>query len=140
MKILLPIYSMADAPLIVDFVSKYQWPADSSFKVIHVLGKIDTEAEYLEAEADASNLLNDVIARLKLALPLAEMCAEVISGEPTYEIITTASKWKAAMIVLGYRVRTDIQGVLAGSVSKGVAMQAPCSVAIIRPFLDENGG
>jgi len=125
---------MTDADLIVDFVSNYHWPLTSQFKVIHVLGSMATEEAYLQAEEEAGKLLASVVARLATALPQAQLCSEVLSGDATYEVISAATNWHAAMIVMGYRVRSDIQGLLAGSVSRGVAVQAPCSVAIIRPY------
>jgi nucleotide-binding universal stress UspA family protein len=133
MKILLPVYSMADAKMIVDFVSNYRWPPTSDFKVMHVIGGMATEEAYLKAEEEAGKLLASVVERLQKALPQAHFESEVLSGDPAYEVVSVAGKWQASMIVMGYRVRTDIQGQLAGSVSKSVTMNAPCSVAIIRP-------
>jgi len=133
MKILLPVCGSEDAKLIVDFVSNYHWPPHASFNVIHVLGKSDTEAQFAEAEKNATILLDNVIERLKAILPAAPACLEVLSGAAIFEIIEAASKWHADMIVMGARTRSDIESFLMGSVSKGVVMQAPCSVVIIRP-------
>lgn len=142
MKILLPIYSMADARLIVDFVVNYRWPAPASFKLIHVLGSMATEEAYEQAEAAAGNLLMEVAARLVESLPQAQVSSEILSGDAAYEVIGEAGRWHAQMIVMGYRTRTDIQGMLAGSVSKAVVMQAPCSVAVLRPVVaaDDQAG
>jgi len=133
MKILLPVFGMADSKLIVDFVKNYHWPAQTVFKLVHVLGSSANEAAVLEAQKKAAELLSELSNQLTALVPESEVTSEIISGEPTYEIIELSLKWKADMIVMGYRTRSDIQGFLAGSVSKGVVMQAPCSVAIIRP-------
>lgn len=133
MKILLPVYGIADSKLIVDFVKNYHWPAQTVFKLVHVLGSNADEAAVLEAQKNAKELLSQLSLQLTVIVPESELSIEILSGEPTYEIIELSLKWKSDMIVMGYRTRSDIQGFLAGSVSKGVVMQAPCSVAIIRP-------
>ncbi len=133
MKILLPVFGLGDSKLIVDFVKNYHWPEQTVFKLVHVLGSSANEAAVLEAQKNATELLSQLSHQLTVIVPDSEVTSEIISGEPTYEIIELSLKWKADMIVMGYRTRSDIQGFLAGSVSKGVVMQAPCSVAIIRP-------
>ncbi|MBS2008007.1 MAG: universal stress protein [Cyanobacteria bacterium SZAS TMP-1] len=133
MKILLPVESIADSRLIVEFVLNYHWPEESSFLLLTVLGGMATEEDYLRAEEAASAMLAEVAAALKSQLATNEIECRVTSGDATLEVVSAASRWKADMIVMGYRVRSDISSLLAGSVSRGVALQAPCSVAIIRP-------
>jgi len=133
MKILLPVDSSDDHKLISDFVINYKWPDNSSFKFLHVLGAMATEDDYLEAEASSQKMLHRFAARLKRSIPTAHVTCEVSSGDPSLEIISTAGQWMADIIVMGYRVRNDVSGFLAGSVSKCVTNQAPCSVATIRP-------
>jgi nucleotide-binding universal stress UspA family protein len=135
MKILLPVFGMADSQLIFDFVRNYHWPSQTVFKLLHVLGSSETDTAVLEAQKKATELLSEISHKLTVLVPESEVSWEIISGAPTYEIIELSLKWKADMIVMGYRTRSDIQGFMAGSVSKGVVMQAPCSVAIIRPPL-----
>jgi nucleotide-binding universal stress UspA family protein len=133
MKILLPVCGSDDGKLIVDFVSNYHWPPNASFKVIHVLGSSATEEEYAQAEREATVVVGGVTERLNAIVPASAACWEILSGAAVYEIVETASKWHADMIVMGARTRVDIESFLAGSVSKGVVMQAPCSVVVIRP-------
>ncbi len=132
MKILLPIYGTEDANLIVDFVSHYLWPPGAEFKVIHVLGSSATDQAALQAEDTANNLVSQVVQRLE-SLSNAVFTAEICRGGAILEIVTMASKWHADMIVMGYRTIPTMERLISGSVSNGVVMQAPCSVAVIRP-------
>jgi nucleotide-binding universal stress UspA family protein len=61
------------------------------------------------------------------------MCWEILSGAAIYEIIQAAFQWQVDMIVMGSRSRQNIESLLIGSVAKGVVMQAPCSVVMIKP-------
>ena len=133
MRILLPVDSADDNKLITDFVVNYKWPENSAFKYLHVLGSMATEDDYLKAEAASQKMLHRFAAHLKRSMPTAQVTCEVSSGDPALEIISTAGQWMADIIVMGYRVRNDVSGFLAGSVSKSVTNQAPCSVATIRP-------
>jgi len=132
MKILLPICGNDDAKLIVDFVSNFHWPPHACFKLIHVLGSSETEAQALEAEGRATILLTNLVERLTAALPDTSAIFEVLSGAAIYEIIDLASNWQADMIVMGSRTREDIESSFTGSIAKGVVMQASCSVVIIK--------
>lgn len=133
MKVLLPIDSPTDAQLVIGFVCKYQWPKDAEFKVLHVLGTSDTDEAAQTAEAEAFSLLCQMTARVERECPKAKVISEVKTGSPILEILSEASKWEADMIVMGYRSRENANPYAMGSVSNGVAVQAPCSVAIIRP-------
>jgi nucleotide-binding universal stress UspA family protein len=133
MKVLMPVYSLDDARMIVDFASNYHWPAGSSFMLLHVLGSASDEAACACAEKEADILLLQVAELVKGVVHEATVFKTVKSGDAVLEIITLASQWTANMIVMGFRVRSDIRSQLAGSVSKGVAMQSPCSLAVIHP-------
>lgn len=132
MKILLPVVSTEDSQNIVDFVIRYHWPDKSCIKILHVIGAMESEQACRDADKKANRLLKSVEQLIKKSLPEMKIDCEIISGDPTLAVIETATTWNAEMIVMGYRVKNDIKSFLVGSVSKGVAAQAPCSVAIIR--------
>ena len=136
MKILLPIDGESDAQLVLDFVSKYQWPDKVEFKVLHVVGSCASEREAEEAEKQSDVLLDRFAHRLKSSFPSAEVRAEVRFGSAVYEIVESALEQHSKMIVMGYRTRENIKPFFTGSVANGVASVAPCSVAIIRPERD----
>ncbi|MBU6454591.1 MAG: universal stress protein [Cyanobacteria bacterium REEB67] len=139
MKILLPIYDYDDAKLIIDFVSNFNWPPHACFKLLHVITSQVGEEEEAKAEKLASIRLADIMYRLKSVLPSAVADSELMAGTPVLEIVNFASQWQADMIVMGSRTRVGIDACLTGSVSKGVVMQAPCSVVTIKPPVRHEG-
>jgi nucleotide-binding universal stress UspA family protein len=139
MKVLLPVYGVDDAHLIIDFVVNYRWPPATAFKVIHVLGTSDTDATAQIAEDAAKTLILSVLNKLKEHLTKSEFSSELVHGAAILEIVNAAGSWKADMIVMGYRTIPMKERLLSGSVSNGVVMQAPCSVAIIRPPINNYG-
>ncbi len=136
MKILLPVYGKQDGKLIIDFVANYSWPPGIQMKAIHVLGSsADEDAESIARQA-AEELIAWFGERLGSLVATAELTTDILSGSANYEIIQAASNWQANMIIMGYRTREDVKSVLAGSVSRGVMIEAPCSVVVIRPPVD----
>lgn len=133
MKLLLPVYSENDAQLIVDFVKRHQWKDGAEINVLHVLGPSISQDGAKTAEKLARELLDKVSAQVQDSLASAKLSQTVKFGSPTLEIIECANQWHADAIVMGYRSEGSIDAALAGSVAKGVAMQAPCTVTIIRP-------
>jgi nucleotide-binding universal stress UspA family protein len=57
--------------------------------------------------------------------------ASVRVGDPGREIVGAAREIGAHLVVLGSRGRGGVRGVLAGSVSRRVAVTAPCSVLVV---------
>jgi nucleotide-binding universal stress UspA family protein len=56
----------------------------------------------------------------------------VLAGNAKWTIIDEAKEWNADLVVLGSHGRRGLTRVLLGSVSEAVAMNAPCSVEVIR--------
>lgn len=56
----------------------------------------------------------------------------VLLGTPKWRLIDEAKDWKADLVVLGSHGRRGLTRLLLGSVSEAVAMNAPCSVEVIR--------
>jgi len=133
MKVLLPVDGSDDAKLIVDFVSKYRWPSDTQFRVLHVVGSNDTDAAAAQAQQAAEELVAKTGLEVSALVPGARVGSEVRCGSAVFEIIEEAYHWKANMIVMGYRTRPAVKPYLLGTISTGVSTQASCSVIIIRP-------
>jgi nucleotide-binding universal stress UspA family protein len=57
---------------------------------------------------------------------------EVLSGKPKDAILEQAQKWAADLIVVGSHGRRGFKRLLLGSVSEAVAMNAHCSVVVVR--------
>jgi nucleotide-binding universal stress UspA family protein len=58
--------------------------------------------------------------------------AAVLSGNPKEVILEEAKKWNADLIVVGSHGRRGVKRFLLGSVSEAVAMNAHCSVVVVR--------
>jgi nucleotide-binding universal stress UspA family protein len=57
---------------------------------------------------------------------------EVLSGKPKEAILKDAENWVADLIVVGSHGRRGFKRFLLGSVSEEVAMNAHCSVVVVR--------
>lgn len=79
---------------------------------------------------DAEEKIKDTISTLKEEnIPYT---LKVAIGDPADEIIRTASKEEAELIILGSRGLGTIKGVVLGSVSQKVTHNAECPVMIVR--------
>jgi len=133
MKVLLPVSDSYDSKLILDFAGNYRWLKGTEFRVIHVVGSCESDAEAKEATEKATQLVEAVATKTQAMLAECKVTSEIVIGMPVFEITQAAHDWKANMIVMGYRAERMLHPCIAGSVSRGVTLQAPCSVAVIRP-------
>lgn len=133
MKVLLPVQGLDDGNLIIDFVSRYQWPKETQFEVLHVVGGMRTDEYAGHLDKAAREMVTNISNRLKFLLREAEIRAKVCSGATIHEITDEAMRWQASMIVMGYRICPAVEPSLARSVSRSVSIQAPCPVVTIRP-------
>lgn len=58
---------------------------------------------------------------------------EIVTGDPSEEIIRLANIYNADMIVIGSRGLTGVNRIIQGSVSSEVVENAPCSVLVVKP-------
>lgn len=106
------------------------WPEGSEFRVISVeepwaikLSRVRQENEAQEAVSSAEQVLGSVGMKATVA---------VLSGNVKQAILEEAQKWAADLIVIGSHGRRGFKRFLLGSVSEAVAMNAPCSVVVVR--------
>lgn len=57
---------------------------------------------------------------------------EIVTGEPSVEIVRLAHIHYADLIVIGNRGLTGLKRILQGSVSSQVVAEAPCSVWVVK--------
>jgi nucleotide-binding universal stress UspA family protein len=133
MKVLLPVSDRFDAKLIIDFVGNYRWLRGTEFHVLHIVGSVEDEGEAKTKDAQASELVEKVTSQLRKLMPNCQVTSAVISGMPIYHILERARTLPANMIVMGCRAERITHPFSAGSVSRAVTLQAPCSVTVIRP-------
>jgi nucleotide-binding universal stress UspA family protein len=102
------------------------WPEGSEFRVVSVEEPwvfTSTRVRNLEAVSSAEQVLAS--AGLKAT-------GAVLSGNPKEAILDEARKWAADLIVVGSHGRRGFRRLLLGSVSEAVAMNAHCSVVVVR--------
>jgi nucleotide-binding universal stress UspA family protein len=102
------------------------WPIESDFRILSVAEpwaiKSSTQQPQ-EAIASAEKVL--AAAGLKAS-------GEVLSGNAKELILEEARKWNADLIVVGSHGRRGFKRFLLGSVSETIAMNAHCSVVVVR--------
>jgi nucleotide-binding universal stress UspA family protein len=71
-------------------------------------------------------------ARVKLARRWDDADAVVVDKAPTEGILSEAKRFRADVIVVGWRGYGAVRGLLMGSVSRGVVRKAKCAVLVVR--------
>ena len=106
------------------------WPEGSEFRVVSVEepwairpSKVRHVKEAQEAVAEAQEVL--AVVGLKAT-------AAVLSGNAKEVILEETQKWAADVVVVGSHGRRGFKRFLLGSVSEAVAMNAHCSVVVVR--------
>lgn len=145
MKILLAVDGSESSETVVQEVGTRHWPAGTEMRVITVdapLGRsafgaspairsaYDEVVASQRQEAQAS--LEQAVARLREVLPDVTIDSALLEGTPKEEVVEEARRWGAELVVVGSRGRGAVRSLLLGSVSLAVALQAPCSVLIVR--------
>jgi nucleotide-binding universal stress UspA family protein len=143
MKVLIAIDGSPFSQAILESVASRPWPANTEFKVLHVveppsllmgreMGAYDPEFEavWKALREQAKEIVAKGAAKLRAAkLNVSE---QLIEGDPKSQILDVAKEWKADMIVVGSHGRTGLNRFLMGSVSQGVVNHAHCSVEVVR--------
>jgi nucleotide-binding universal stress UspA family protein len=123
-------------------VAERPWPKGTEFKIVSVV-------EQMIPAMDPWYAANDVIGKMldqnkkqcedavRSAYKVVAdagfaATASVFTGSPKWRIIDDAKEWNADLIVVGSHGRRGLTRVLLGSVSEAVAMNAHCSVEVIR--------
>ncbi|MDF2386858.1 universal stress protein [Nostoc ellipsosporum NOK] len=57
---------------------------------------------------------------------------ELVTGDPSEEIVRLANIYKADLILIGSRGLTGMKRIVQGSVSSQVVEEAPCSVLVVK--------
>jgi nucleotide-binding universal stress UspA family protein len=94
-------------------------PGESALGVVHV---VSTSAEVTAAE--------DGI-RVVIGASSAEVA--VLVGDPVQSIVQEAGAWKATVVAVASCGHSLLHRAIWGSVARGVALHAPCSVLLVPP-------
>jgi nucleotide-binding universal stress UspA family protein len=100
------------------------WPEGSEFRIVTV------EEPWLIKPTNATLTMNS--AKEVLASAGLNATEVVLTGNPKEVILEEAKKWNADLIVVGSHGQRSFKRFLLGSVSEAVAMNAHCSVVVVR--------
>lgn len=107
-------------------VADRPWPEASEFRVVSVEEPWAIKSSTLDPQ-EAINSAEQVLTSAGL-----NAHGVVLSGNAKEVILEEARKWNADLIVVGSHGRRGFKRVLLGSVSDAVAMNAHCSVVVVR--------
>ena len=133
MRILVATDGSADASNAIEWLTHFPLPADAAVEVVTAAPRRIFHNDAMagaELQAHTQGLLED--ARSRLAKRWPTVTADVLYGDPRETICNAAYRRGADLIVLGARGLGAISAFLVGSVSLGVARQAPCAVLVCK--------
>lgn len=102
------------------------WPEASEFRVVSVEEPWAIKSSRMDPQEAVTN------AEQVLASAGLKATGAVFSGNAKEAILEEARKWNADLIVVGSHGRRGFKRFLLGSVSEAVAMDAHCSVVVVR--------
>lgn len=133
MRILVATDGSADASNAIEWLTHFPLPADSAVDVVTVAPRPVFHSDamaWTELQTHTGRLLED--ARSRLAKRWPTVTAEVLHGDPREAICNSAYRRSADLVVLGARGLGAVAAFLVGSMSLGVARQAPCAVLVCK--------
>lgn len=144
MRILLALDGSSSSIAALDEICRRPWPPGSELRVITVISPIEFMLLHEESRLPESheqklyhhedNYLLQAEEVLKERVPDLQFTAALLQGRPKEVILDEAERWGAELIVLGAHGYTTSKSLPLGSVAFAVALNAPCSVEIVRPM------
>lgn len=141
MKVLLAIDSSAASQVALAEAIARPWPPDSSFEAICVVepSHLWTTSETAqEAARCAEETVRRAVEKLRAVYPNSS--GEAVTGDPKTAILDRATGISADLIVCGSHGRSAVGRLLIGSTATALLRYATCSVEIVRPRADRDGG
>lgn len=140
MRILLAIDGSKCSDVAVNTLAKRPWPAGAVVRVLSVVEPVtlpvpesvtmpETWYEAMRKAARAD--IDRAVTLLKQSTGL-EIETSIPIGSPQEMILKEARDWNADLIVVGCHGTGQAGQFLLGSVSQAIALNAPCSVEIVR--------
>ena len=145
MRILLAIDGSPCSNAAVDEVCRRPWPSGSEVRLISVRSPIELN---LRAETsihpvnydnifeqpgwERGKILDDAATALEQFAPDLHVISALLEGRAKEVILDEAERWAADLIIVGSNGYGTFKRFFLGSVSLAVAMNATCSVEIVR--------
>lgn len=145
-RVLLAIDDSPYSKAAVDTVLSSTWPKNTCFYILSVMSPLYSGFAYepsamvtnwgLEYQAERRTEIEELVLsisrRFQDTFGAANVECGVLEGFPEVVILQKAREWGTHLIVVGSHGRPDIAKRFLGSVSQTVAMNADCSVLIVR--------
>ena len=125
------IVSVGDLLMSSPDLSEVLGHALPSGRIASALKKAQTHAERVTKEAEDAAARAE--RRVRELFPQWKVRTEVKIGTPGWELIDTANKWNADLIVVGSHGHSALKRLFLGSVSKRVVTDSHRSVRVARP-------
>lgn len=145
MKILLAIDGFPPSLAAVDEVCRRPWPAGSQVRLVTVRSPVESmllkEASHLPMLHDQIfehpvwrdvKFMDDAAAAIERLAPELQVTPVLLEGRAKDAILDEAEQWDADLIMVGSHGSGIIKHIFLGSVSLAVAVNAKCSVEIVR--------
>lgn len=150
-RVVLATDGSAHAQAALALLTELSWPPTTTFWVVRVVDNIlptvpkpghtvtGAEADwrqvlelaYTEARQRAETAVREVASVLRQRFADSRVEEVVRFGEPAGELLAQIGESDADLVVAGARGHTVFHGLLLGSVSEALAMEAPCPVLIV---------
>lgn len=148
MRILLAIDGSPPSKAAVDEVCRRPWPPASEVRLITVRCPIELlrlrenleqpvsgDDIFSQSGWDSLKFLDDAATQLAQCAPELQVTPVILAGQPKEVILDEAENWGAELIIVGSHGHGAVSRFLLGSVSFAIALNASCSVEIVRrPF------
>jgi nucleotide-binding universal stress UspA family protein len=134
MRVLVATDGSADAANAIEWLAHFPLPADATVEAVTVIPRpiphegVPTPWKQLVAQTERG--LDE--ARRRLAKRWPAVTARVLHGDPRQAVAEAAYETGAQLVVVGARGLGAVSSFLLGSVSLGIARQAPCAVLVCK--------
>ncbi len=148
MRVLIALDDTPYSQHMLDLVMRRHWPADTEFKVLHVIEPIcaaesasDWAAEgcaQMQSELEErrhkyfEKLCSEARHKIEHHVPGSIVHFEIRKGRAHKQIVAAAAEWEAHKIIIGAHGHAVCPHNLMGSVSRSVAERAHCTVEVVR--------
>ena len=130
--ILVPIDNSVFSDVAVQWLSNFQWAANTRFIVAAVA---DEDSDIKQVKRSLEKRARD----LSKFLNTNNIMVEIAIGVPQHVIADLAKQYYADLIVMGSHGNSGLKDLILGSVAHAVSHVAPCAVAIVRVAGNEIG-
>ena len=140
-RILISVEASEPAERAVEMGGRLAGAAGAVVKLLHVVHPTPSFIPLAPSEKPASDEAERLLAKLRRKVPAGvETACEILEGVPAEQVVATARRWDADLVVVGDHNRHALSRFLLGSVADAVVRHAPCSVLVVRAKDPSAGG